>query len=364
MESMVSYSGIGSPAFLRSASVLITGHTGFKGSWLAEWLLLHGARVAGVALPPESPDALFCRLGQERRLDHNLCDIRDLSAVSSVFKKVSPDVVFHMAAQSLVRRSYREPVYTWETNVVGSLNVLEAARALRRRTVVVVVTTDKVYKNREWEYSYRECDELGGRDPYSASKAACELAVASWRESQANKSDVVVMTVRAGNVIGGGDVCEDRIVPDCFRAWSQSRAVQVRNPRATRPWQHVLEPLSGYCTLAERAHLGAGHPNECNFGPGPSGERSVEALVTALSHRDPRRRWLATPTTDLHEANALSLSIERARLALRWQPTLSFEKAVAWTDDGYSVTSGELGHVLRAQIEEYEQLRRSAGASL
>ncbi len=264
--------------------VLVTGHTGFKGAWLSEWMLQLTGRVAGIALAPESDDVLFNVLRLAERMDHAVTDIRDAGALSSAVRRADPEIIFHLAAQALVRRSYRDPIGTWHTNVVGTLNLLEAARALGRPVHVVVVTTDKVYRNREWEFAYREEDELGGHDPYSASKAACEMAVASWRASFGAESGVHVVTARAGNVLGAGDVCEDRIVPDCFRAWRASQLVMVRNPQATRPWQHVLEPLSGYLALATAMLSGTGAPAACNFGPGPDGDRTVETLVRSLGY--------------------------------------------------------------------------------
>jgi CDP-glucose 4,6-dehydratase len=237
---------------LAGLRVLVTGHTGFKGAWLTEWLLQRGARVTGLALPPDHPGSLFERLGHAARVDHVVGDVRDAAAVAAAVRRADPEVVFHLAAQALVLRSYQEPLYTWETNVLGTLQVLEALRALGRPVAAVVVTTDKVYRNREWEYAYREDDALGGHDPYSASKAACELAVASWRASYGEPGGVTVATARAGNVVGGGDQSADRIVPDCYRAWSRGDTVRLRRPGATRPWQHVLEPLSGYLALAAR----------------------------------------------------------------------------------------------------------------
>jgi CDP-glucose 4,6-dehydratase len=332
--------------------VLVTGHTGFKGAWLCEWLLQLGARVAGLALPPESPHSLFSLLRLEERVSHHVCDVRDADAVRSTVQAVEPQIIVHMAAQALVRRSYREPLLTWQTNVDGTLNVLEAARSLGRSVVVVAVTTDKVYKNREWEFAYRETDELGGHDPYSASKAACELAVAAWRASFGAQAGVAVATARAGNVIGAGDVSEDRIVPDCFRAWSQGEPVQVRNPGSTRPWQHVLEPLSGYLALA--AHLRGGAVlDTCNFGPGEGGERTVETLVRTLAAFDGSRRSAATATGGAHEARALALAIDRARLALGWTPRLSFEETAAWTNEGYVAPRDGIAKIIERQIAAF-----------
>lgn len=355
MEDLVNAAPMLDPRGLR---ILVTGHTGFKGAWLSEWLLQAGGQVSGLALPAEQPGSLFELLDLATRLDrHLLCDVRDAAALGQAVAACQPDVVFHLAAQALVRRSYRQPLLTWETNVTGTLNVLEAVRALKRPVTVVVVTTDKVYRNREWEFAYREEDELGGHDPYSASKAACELAVASWRASFGEQAQVKVVTARAGNVIGGGDFSEDRIVPDCYSAWREGKAVSLRNPASTRPWQHVLEPLSGYLALA--AHTMAADAagiTACNFGPGSAGDRTVESLVRLMASWGAGRRWTVTPGPQPHEARSLALSINRARHVLGWTPRLGFEETVAWTDRGYMAEPADLPGVVRAQITAYRRL--------
>jgi CDP-glucose 4,6-dehydratase len=342
------------PAGMR---ILVTGHTGFKGAWLAEWLLQGGAKVTGIALPPESPDGLFQSLRLAERLDHRVCDIRDARGLTAAVRAAAqPEVVFHLAAQALVRRSYREPVLTWETNVIGTLNVLEAVRALGQPVTVIAVTSDKVYRNLESNVAYREEDELGGHDPYSASKAGCEIAVASWRASFAAETGMTVITARAGNVLGGGDTSEDRIVPDCYRAWSRGAAVRLRQPRSTRPWQHVLEPLSGYMALAAHARSGKETIDTCNFGPGADGDHTVETLVAALASIDRSRKWERAENCDLHEARSLSLSIDRARHKLGWTPRLSFAETVAWTDQGYMARASDLAALVERQIAKYEAL--------
>jgi CDP-glucose 4,6-dehydratase len=340
---------------VRGLRVLVTGHTGFKGAWLSEWLIQAGARVSGIALPPESPNGLFTLLRLDKRIDnHIVCDIRNSKRLSRAVGRADPEVIFHLAAQALVRRSYREPLATWDTNVGGTLNLLEAARALGHRVTVVAVTTDKVYKNREWEFAYREEDELGGHDPYSASKAACELAVGSWRASFGAKDGVTVVTARAGNVIGGGDFSEDRIVPDCFRAWKSGNVVELRIPGAVRPWQHVLEPLSGYMALAAHARSGRPAICACNFGPGTNGDRTVEAIVRSIAALGLDRRWSVTADSSLHEARALSLSIDRARQKLGWAPRLTFDEAVAWTNEAYIADDGKVPDLITRQLSDYE----------
>lgn len=337
--------------------VLITGHTGFKGAWLTEWLIQSGAEVSGISLPPESPEALSVALRIPERVNHAIVDIRDSSATAAAIHRADPEFIFHLAAQALVRRSYAEPLLTWQTNVSGTLSVLEGAKALGRRVVVVVVTTDKVYKNREWEFGYREVDELGGHDPYSASKAACELAVSSWRACFATVDGPVVATARAGNVLGGGDVSEDRIVPDCFRAWREGRNLEMRQPHSTRPWQHVLEPLSGYLSLAMHLEQSRHAVESCNFGPSLDGHRSVKNLVESFALLAPRRGWSIAKDPGMHEARTLALCIDRARDVLRWSPVLSFSEMVRWTNAGYVSSADKLHELVSRQIEEYEQLR-------
>lgn len=339
--------------------VLVTGHTGFKGSWLCEWLLSLGAKVCGLSLPPEQKENLFDSLNLMHRIEqHEICDIRDSQILREAIESIAPELVFHLAAQALVPRSYRQPLLTWETNVHGTLNLLEALRSLNKPLKVVVVTSDKVYRNREWEFSYRENDEIGGHDPYSASKAACELAVSSWRASFGAPNGVAVVTARAGNVIGPGDNSADRLVPDCFRAWNQGKAVKLRNPHATRPWQHVLEPLSGYLALAsELINNTQSNIQTCNFGPSIDGHKPVLSLVSSLANGDPARPWTVMETeVQLHETNRLTLNTERARLLLNWNPRLSFSEAVTWTAEGYSVKTTDVDNIVRRQIKAYEKI--------
>ena len=300
---------------------------------MSEVLLGLGAEVHGLALAPETDPALFDQLSLAGRVEHVLGDIRDQPFVGDVVRRAAPDVVFHMAAQPLVRRSYREPVETWATNVMGTAHVLEALRALEKPCAVVIITTDKVYENREWEHPYREIDPLGGHDPYSASKAGTELVAASWRSAFLSRTPIRLATARAGNVIGGGDWSEDRILPDLARAFGAAVALSVRNRHATRPWQHVLDPIEGYLTLAEAlSGPEAGRfETAFNFGPEPSDQHSVGDLVAAA-----RGHWSgdvddATDPDAPHEAGRLSLSIERARAMLGWQPRWGFEEAVAET---------------------------------
>jgi CDP-glucose 4,6-dehydratase len=343
------------PGFWSGRRVLLTGHTGFKGAWLGLWLLRLGAHVTGLALPPEGDPSLFAALGLDAgcvpdlpgRLHHHIGDLRDPTAVAAIAAAADPDVVLHLAAQPLVRRSYAEPLATWATNVMGTLHLLEALRPLQHGCAVVIVTTDKVYDNREWCHGYREPDRLGGRDPYSASKAAAELAVASWRASFSGAAPhqsphLAIATARAGNVIGGGDWAVDRIVPDAMRACASGLPLALRHPAATRPWQHVLEPLAGYLQLAQAlwtadpAGLALANPftEAWNFGPHLEANRTVAELVGAL-HRHWSGSWLdASDPAAPHEAALLHLTIDKAQHRLGWLPRWDFattaERTAAW----------------------------------
>lgn len=355
MDVHMSNKGCLDRSFWRDRRVLITGHTGFKGSWLTLLLLQLGAQVWGYALPPEAHPALFVALGFEQgkasaldgTLHHQVGDINDQDTLAQYVQTVQPEVVFHLAAQPLVRQSYVDPLGTWNTNVLGSLRVLAALQSLSHTCAVVMVTTDKVYENREWLYGYRETDALGGRDPYSASKAAMELAVASWRSSFCGDAPhqnphLAIATARAGNVIGGGDWAVDRILPDAIRALAREQPIPVRNPEATRPWQHVIEPLSGYLLLAQNLYhyqtSGAVRPNPYaqafNFGPPAESNRSVQNLVETLLLYWPGQ-WVAQPREQApHEAGLLHLVSDLARQQLGWRPQWNFattmERTVGW----------------------------------
>lgn len=337
------------PAFWRGRRVVLTGHTGFKGSWLTLWLLTLGAEVWGYSLEPEPGRSLFgeLRLDQARgnadwgRLHHCLGDLLNLEALQHVVNEAQPQVVLHLAAQSLVRRSYRDPLGTWATNVQGSLHLLEALRPLQHTCAVVMVTTDKVYENKEWPHGYRECDRLGGHDPYSASKAAAELAIASWRVSFCGSGahqtpHLAIATARAGNVIGGGDWAEDRIVPDAMRALTVGLPIPVRRPQATRPWQHVLEPLGGYLLLAERL-AAAAEPFDSgfNFGPMSEANRTVRELVEASLQHWPGSWSDQSDHHAPHEAGLLHLEISKAQQQLGWTPRWPFATTVSRTVNWY-----------------------------
>lgn len=345
--------------------VWLSGHTGFKGAWLAEWLLLLGARVHGFSLAPPTRPALFDQLALDRRLHHENGDVRDFDRVCRSIRAVQPDFVFHLAAQPIVRESYTHPVETFAINVQGTIHVLEAIRQLDRPCGAVFVTTDKCYENREWAYGYREEDPLGGFDPYSSSKAAAELAIQAYRRSFFQNHPVRVASARAGNVIGGGDWASDRIVPDCIRSLKRDVPVSVRNPAATRPWQHVLEPLSGYLWLAA-AMMGRAKEylngyqfcSAFNFGPGPDANRSVAELVNELLKHWPGR-WESSANQDAaHEAGLLQLCADKARFQLKWAPVLDFNQAVALTMRWYQHSQlinepNALRELTCSQIEAY-----------
>lgn len=311
--------------------VLVTGHTGFKGSWLSRWLLDLGAEVTGLALEPDTAPALFEQLSLSKHIDSRIGDVRDLGMVEHVIEGSRPEIVLHLAAQPLVRRSYAEPRYTFETNVLGTLNVLETCRTSASVQAVVNVTTDKVYRNSEQGIPFSEDAPLGGHDPYSASKACSEIVSSSYRDAFfVPQGRVGHATARGGNVIGGGDWAQDRIVPDIVRALARNEPVLVRNPQSVRPWQHVLEPLSGYLTLVaallERpTEIAAAY----NFGPVPEDTRTVEDLVVEALKVWGSGTWEPASSEDApHEASVLRLEIEQAERDLAWRPVWSFEAAV------------------------------------
>ncbi|WP_349371519.1 CDP-glucose 4,6-dehydratase [Salinarimonas sp.] len=344
------------------ADVLVTGHTGFKGGWLSLWLDALGARVHGLALDPPTRPSFHEAVGLGRVLaSDRRGDIRDPATVADALAAARPRIVFHLAAQPLVRESYRDPAGSFATNVMGTVHVLEAVRRTPSVEAVVVATTDKVYENREWPHPYREPDRLGGRDPYSASKAACEIAAASLRASffGAGGHPARIATARAGNVIGGGDFAADRLVPDCLRAFEAGEPVRLRYPGAVRPWQHVLEPLCGYLLLAERllGPDGAEAAQAWNFGPDPEGDASVGAVAERLA-----ALWGAEARVTKddgedhpHEAGLLRLDSTLARLRLGWRPRLALDAALARTVSWHrDFTAGaDMEAASRAQIAAY-----------
>ncbi len=400
--------------FYCNRRILVTGHTGFKGSWLTEWLLMMGAKVTGLALPPATDPALFDQLSLGGRCDHRIGDIRDRVLVRKIIHEVRPDLIFHLAAQALVRLSYAQPVETYETNVMGMAHVLDALRDADWPCAAVMITTDKVYENKEWLYAYRESDPLGGYDPYSSSKACAELVIQSYRQSFFNPAKIQEMfeqkharsakeenyfsagggkqnspsrsslasvvlatgavqnlplvgvaSARAGNVIGGGDWAQDRIVPDCMRALAKGEVISVRNPHATRPWQHVLEPLSGYLLLGMKLHGSlttdisqlSSYASSFNFGPPLFSNRPVRDLVVeVLKHWS--GRWVdGSESNAPHEAGLLNLTTDKAAHILGWYSRWGFERTLAATVDWYRGVhvkdAGIARQIVQDQIKAY-----------
>lgn len=350
-------------------SVLITGHTGFKGSWLSQWLLNKGATVSGYALSPDGSNSLFSGLSLAKKLNHKIGDIRDFELLKSFLKQVRPDIIFHLAAQPLVRHSYKEPLETVQVNTLGTVNLLEAVRQLYLPTAIVVITTDKCYENKEWIYGYREIDSMGGFDPYSASKGAAELLISSYRNSffpvdAIHEHGVRLASVRAGNVIGGGDWAEDRILPDAIRNLTKKLPVAVRSPLATRPWQHVLEPLGGYLTLGQKL-LDINNESlkdfceAYNFGPLVYNNRTVKELVEKVIDYWGVGQWEDTSDPYApHEAALLNLTIDKAYHQLGWLPQWDFNKTVKETVDWYKNASENLLSITeytQDQIMHYEE---------
>ncbi|MCP5081972.1 MAG: CDP-glucose 4,6-dehydratase [Alphaproteobacteria bacterium] len=347
--------------FWNGRRVLLTGHTGFKGGWLSLWLNKMGAQVTGLALQPTTEPSLFDQLGLEHSLNHHYADVRNAEAVSEIVRDAQPEIVFHLAAQPLVLQGYAEPVETWNVNVMGTIHVLQALRALEHSCAAVMVTTDKVYENREWDYGYREDDPLGGYDPYSSAKAAAEIAVSSWRRAFFSANGTVrAATARAGNVIGGGDWSDNRIVPDFARALSAGEPVTVRNRYATRPWQHVLEPLSGYLRLAQLLFENDGlqYQDAFNFGPDAEATRTVGDLVAECLKHWPGKVYDASPADAPHEAGKLALAVDRARERLDWSPRWSFsrgvEETVVWYRDSRNLDRDGVRELTLRQIQMFE----------
>lgn len=344
--------------FWKGRRVFLTGHTGFKGGWLALWLADMGAEVYGYALlPPTNPD-FFTVTGLYSKLaDHTIDDVRNAEGLSAALHKAEPEIVFHLAAQPLVRYSYEAPAETYAVNVMGTVNLFEAIRKTGGVRSVVNVTTDKCYENREWVWPYRENDRLGGHDPYSSSKACSELVASAWRRSYFTASGTCLATARAGNVIGGGDWAADRLIPDFLRALDAGETLVIRSPRATRPWQHVLEPLSGYLLLAQSLYeQGASFAESWNFGPDESASKPVQWMVEYLCSRIDHAAWSCDQGAQLHEANILKLDSSMARRRLSWKPLRNLQEALdmtlawhqAWKrgEDMYAFSLG--------QIRDYE----------
>ena len=326
----------------KNKKVLITGHTGFKGSWLSLWLLELGANVIGYSLEPPTEPNLFDSIKLKNKITHIFGDVRDDNHIFTVFEKYKPEFVFHLAAQPLVRLSYTEPKLTYETNIMGTINVLEAVRKTNSVRVCIIITTDKCYENKEWIYGYREIDPTGGYDPYSSSKACVELVVSAYRNSFFNPKDsgkihnIALSSVRAGNVIGGGDWGGDRLIPDCVKTLSQNKIINIRNPQATRPWQYVLEPLSGYLLLGSKMYKdGKRYSSAWNFGPNDNDIIEVEEIVKSVIINWGNGEYKVVTLSQPHEAGLLKLDTSKARTFLGWKPVYNIYETIKRTINWY-----------------------------
>ena len=359
----------------QNKKVIVTGNTGFKGSWLTSWLLQMGANVTGISIDVPTEPSLFHVLRLEEKIEHHFADIRDLPEMQKIFTSTEPDFVFHLAAQPIVSVSYDDPVATLQTNIMGTAHILESLRTMNKLCIAVMITSDKCYDNVEWIWGYREQDALGGKDPYSASKGGAELVVKTYYHSWFKKpgSNVKLVSVRAGNVIGGGDWAENRIVPDCIRAWSSQKAVSIRHPHSTRPWQHVLEPLSGYLRAAQILEEGKQPCNgeAFNFGPNSEQEHTVLDLLKSISQFwkfDNNSDHFSVDTNhSFHEAGLLKLNCDKALHFLQWRPVLDFEHtskfAGSWYDEFYHTKQAEMYEYSMQQIKEYEEKAKQKSLS-
>jgi len=348
----------------KNKKVLITGHTGFKGSWLTSWLVMLGAKVTGLSINIPTTPSHFKAIKLKNKINHKKMDIRNLKLLKKTFKKYQPDYVFHLAAQSLVKKSYYDPIYTWETNTIGTLNVLESLREIKKNCIAVLITSDKSYKNLEIKRGYKENDILGGKDPYSASKASAELAIQSHISSffPLKKTKVLVGIARAGNVIGGGDWSENRLIPDCVKSWSKNKRVLIRNSQSTRPWQHILEAVRGYLllalTLKKNKKL---HGEAFNFGPENTKNYSVIFLIKLMKKYWKEISWKMPnkKKKSFYESNLLKLNSNKAKIKLKWKCILTFAETISmvanWYKSYYSKPK-QIQKVSLNQINEYEKL--------
>jgi len=344
----------------KDKNILITGHTGFKGSWLSLWLNYLGANVVGFSIDEVGEISNYRISHIDKLINDKRGDIASKNEISKVIKDFKPDFIFHLAAQSLVRESYKFPLKTMMTNAIGSANILDSLRDIDQKIVIVMITSDKVYDNVEWNWGYREDDTIGGKDPYSSSKGMAELAIKCYLNSyfKLKENKIAIGVARAGNVIGGGDWAKDRIVPDCMTAWSINQQVEIRNPSATRPWQHVLEPLSGYLKLAESLYHESNHGEVFNFGPSSDQTYSVQDLLVEMAKHWDKVSWNHSKLDNaiFHEAGLLKLNCDKALALLKWRPTLNFEETVKYTVDWYKTfykDGGSMQNFSISQIEDF-----------
>jgi len=348
-------------SFYQNKKVLITGHTGFKGSWLSLWLHLMGAKVYGLSIDVPSDPSHYKLLNLSSFIKSYRSDIKNLEKIRKQILEIAPDFVFHLAAQPIVNISYKKPIDTWGTNLLGTINILESLRGLDSNCVAVIITSDKCYKNNEWIWGYRENDQLGGDDPYSASKGAAEIAIASYYQSYFKTSEnIKIASTRAGNVIGGGDWAPDRIVPDIIKYWQRKEILNLRNPLSTRPWQHVLEPLNGYLRLGKCLHENKVKSGQAfNFGPNSNEEKTVEELVSEISKHLRYENWKVTASeNNFSESGLLKLNCDKATRILAWKPLLDFEKTASMTAEWYYnfyEKKHDVYELSKSQIETYSQ---------
>ncbi|MHA1268773.1 MAG: CDP-glucose 4,6-dehydratase [Candidatus Helarchaeota archaeon] len=344
--------------FFQGKKVLVTGHTGFKGSWLSIWLKELGADVIGYSLKPYTNNDNFVVTKLGDKIKSIIGDVRDYQNLLNVFKTHKPDIAFHLAAQSLVRFSYKEPKMTFDTNIGGTVNFLECVKQTKSVQVAVIITSDKCYENKEWIWGYRENDPLGGHDPYSTSKACCELITSAYQKSffklnSSNKNTKSIFTVRAGNVIGGGDWREDRLISDCIKALKQDKKIEIRNPNSVRPWQFVLEPLGGYLLLTSKMANDLKYSGAWNFGPNSSTAISVSKIVNKIIDQWGSGTWVnLSKSTDKHETKFLRLDISKAQLLLNWSPVLDINETIKMTVDWYKEDLPDYEFDVK-QIKEY-----------
>lgn len=351
-----------SKTFWEGKTVLVTGHTGFKGSWLSIWLNILGANLYGYALKPATKPNMFETAGIGKTIKSNISDIRNYNKLLAVMKKCQPQIIFHLAAQPLVRQSYKDPLETYQTNILGTANLLEAVRTVKSVQAVIIITSDKCYENKESNYAYNESDPLGGFDPYSSSKACAEIITAAYRNSFFTDSNIAVASARAGNVIGGGDWAANRLVPDCIKAWIKNKIVEIRYPNAIRPWQHVLEPLAGYIILAEKLYKhGKKFARAWNFGPDEKNTKNVAFVVDNIAKLwGNKAKWKKTGAKQPHEAMLLKLNCSMAKTKLPWNSCWDIEKTLEKTVRWYKTYLESPQNITNTTIEQINQYMKNS----